>query len=146
MTFLLDVNVLIALIDPRHAAHEAVQLWFDAEGRADWATCPLTENGLVRIISQPGYTNYLGSATEALKLLGGLYRVGNHSFWPDSISLLDAALVRPAGLVTSNQVTDTYLLALAVANKGRLATLDRRISPVAVAGGADALHLITAAT
>jgi uncharacterized protein len=142
VTFLLDVNLLIALVDPQHVAHEAAHSWFDAEGRSDWATCPLTENGLVRIISQPNYTNFLGSAAAALKLLGTLYRLGNHSFWPDSISLLDAALIDPAKLATSSQVTDTYLLALAVANNGRLATLDRRLSPVAVAGGAAALRLI----
>jgi len=144
VTFLRDVNVLIALVDPQHIAHEAVRHWFKAEGRADWATCPLTENGLVRIISQPGYANFLGSVAEALSLLGTLKRLGNHSFWPDSISLVDAALIRPAKLATFGRVTDTYLLALAVANNGRLATLDRRLSPAAVAGGADALHLIGA--
>lgn len=143
MTFLLDVNVLIALVDPQHVAHETVQQWFQEKGRARWATCPLTENGLIRIVSHPKYTNSLGSPTAALKLLGTLYRLGRHEFWPDSISLLDAALIHPLKLATSQQVTDTYLLALAVANNGRLATLDRKLSPAAVADGASALYLIT---
>ena len=142
MTFLLDVNVLIALVDPQHAAHDSAHRWFEEEGRADWATCPLTENGIVRIVTQPSYKNFLASPAEALKLLSTLCRLGNHRFWPDSISLLDAAIIHPAKLATSDQITDTYLLALAVANHGRLATLDRRLSPVAVAGGPAALHLV----
>lgn len=142
MTFLLDVNVLIALIDPKHAAHADVHQWFETQGHVGWATCPLTENGLVRIISNPKYTNYLGSTAEALALLGNLYRLGNHVFWEDSISLLDAALVDPWKVTTLYQVTDTYLLALAVANRGYLATLDRRLSPIAVLGGEATLRII----
>jgi predicted nucleic acid-binding protein len=80
-----------------------------------------------------------------VKLLGALSRLGNHTFWPDSISILDAALINSAKLATPGRVTDTYLLALAGANEGRLATLDRRLSAIAVEGGAAALHLIGAA-
>lgn len=142
MTYLLDVNVLIALVDPQHAAHDTVQTWFEAEARSGWASCPVTENGLVRIITQPKYINFLGSVADALRVLGALYQLDGHEFWPDSISLLDAVLVEPLKIGTSHQITDTYLLALAVANRGRLATLDRRLSPKAVPGGSEALHLI----
>lgn len=142
MTFLLDVNVLIALVDPQHVAHETAHAWFGAEGRDDWATCPLTENGLVRIITQRRYTNFLGAAAEALEVLGAICRLGNHIFWSDSISLLDGRLVESSRLTASRQVTDTYLLALAVAHGGRLATFDRRLSPAAVLGGSKALHIL----
>jgi predicted nucleic acid-binding protein len=57
VTFLLDVNVLIALIDPGHVAHDDAHAWFQAEGQAGWSTCPLTENGVVRIVGNPKYPN-----------------------------------------------------------------------------------------
>lgn len=142
MTFLLDVNVLIALIDPAHVSHDAAHRWFAAEGAADWATCPLTENGVIRIVGHPKYPNTPGSPAEVGAIIAQLRALPGHRFWPDSISLVGADHVDPGQVLTSAQVTDSYLLALAVAHGGRLATFDRRLSAKAVRGGRAALHLI----
>lgn len=142
MTFLLDVNILIALIDPAHVAHEAAHAWFEREGHASWATCPMTENGVIRIVGHPRYPNTPGSPAEVAAVVLGLRTVAGHLFWPDDISLFDANHVDPERLLTPGQVADSYLLALAVAHQGRLATLDRRLSTNAVKGGKAALHII----
>jgi toxin-antitoxin system PIN domain toxin len=144
MTFLLDVNVLIALIDPSHVSHDAAHRWFDAEGKATWATCPITENGVIRIVGSPRYPNTPGSTAVVAEIVTRLRALPGHVFWPGDISIVDASLVDAAQVLTSAQVTDTYLLALAVAHGGKLATLDRRLSVKAVRGGKDAFHLIGA--
>ena len=145
MTFLLDVNLLIALIDPTHVGHDAAHRWFVATGAASWATCPLTENGVIRIVGHPRYPNSSGSPAAVVPLLARLRALPGHVFWTDDLSLIDSELIDAARIATSAQVTDTYLLALAAANDGQLATLDRRLSPTAIRGGRAALHLIDAA-
>ena len=142
MTFLLDVNVLIALIDPTHVGHDASHRWFKDEGRADWATCPLTENGVIRIVGHPKYPNTPGSPATVAVIVAQLRALPGHIFWPDDISLVGADQVDAAQILTSAQVTDSYLLALAVAHGGRLATFDRRLSVKAVKGGKSALEII----
>lgn len=142
MSSLLDVNVLIALIDPAHVGHDAAHRWFDAEGKAAWATCPLTENGVIRIVSHPKYPNTPGSTVTVAAIVKQIRALPGHVFWPDDISLVDAGHVDPGQVLTSVQVTDTYLLALAVAHDGNLATFDRRLSVKAVKGGKAALHVI----
>lgn len=138
--YLLDVNVLIALVDPAHVHHDAAHDWFAREGAAAWATCPLTENGLLRIVGHPRYPNSPGGPAEIAGLLAGLRALPGHAFWPDDISLADAARVDAGKLYTHAHVTDSYLLALAVAHGGKLASFDRKLAPDAVTGGADALH------
>ena len=142
MTFLLDVNVLIALIDPTHIGHDIAHRWFEREGKSAWATCPLTENGVVRIVSHPKYPNSSGSPSVVLESVSRLRRVPGHDFWPDDISLVETDIVDPNEIRTSAQVTDTYLLALAATHGGRLATLDRRLSTMAVRARKSALHVI----
>ncbi len=142
MTVLLDVNVLIALIDPTHVFHERTHVWFSREAEDDWATCPITENGVVRIISQPNYLNRVGSPADATALVARLLRRQGHHFWADDLSLATSSLVKIDRIRTAAQVTDTYLLALAVSKRGQLATLDRRLSPDAVVGGKKALRII----
>lgn len=142
MTFLLDVNVLIALIDPAHVGHDAAHLWFEREGRRDWASCPITQNGVVRIVGHPRYPNTPGSPAEAAEIVGKLCSLEGHSFWPDDISLFGDSPIDPAEIRTPAQVTDSYLLALAAAHRGKLATFDRKLSVRAVRGGREALHLI----
>jgi uncharacterized protein len=142
VTFLLDVNVLIALLDGSHVSHEAAHIWFARDGAKHWATCPITENGLVRIVGNPKYPNATGTAGEALALLEEFTSLPGHEFWPDDITLRDAARFDPAKILTSAQVTDSYLLALATRNGGKLATLDRRLSAQSVHGGATNLHVI----
>jgi toxin-antitoxin system PIN domain toxin len=142
VTFLLDVNVLIALIDPTHISHDAAHHWFESLGKASWATCPITENGVIRIVGHPSYPNTPGSTTDVSIVLTRMCELSGHVFWPDSLSLTDAAQVDASQVLTSAQVTDTYLLALARANRGKLATFDRRLSTKAVSGGKETLHVI----
>ena len=144
MTFLLDVNVLIALIDPAHIGHDATHRWFERQGRQAWATCPLTENGVIRIASHPGYPGAPASPAAIATIVAQLRTLPGHVFWPDDISLVDANHIDTRPILTSGQVTDSYLLALAVAHGGQLATLDRRLSTRAVRGGKAALHIIPA--
>jgi uncharacterized protein len=142
VTFLLDVNVLIALIDPTHVGHDAAHRWFEATGAASWATCPLTENGVIRIVGHPRYPNSAGSPAAVAPLVARLRTLSGHVFWNDDFSLTECPVVDPTRITTPAQVTDTYLLALAIANKGQLATFDRRLSPTAVRRGRAALHVI----
>jgi toxin-antitoxin system PIN domain toxin len=142
VTFLLDVNVLIALIDPTHLGHDAAHAWFAATGAASWATCPLTENGVLRIVGHPRYPNSAGSPAAVAPIVARLRALPGHVFWKDDFSLIESDIVDVARIATPAQITDTYLLALAATNKGQLATFDRRLSPVAVRRGRASLHLI----
>jgi uncharacterized protein len=140
--YLLDVNILIALIDPTHVNHDKVHDWFRARGGESWATCPITENGTIRIVSNPQYFNSPTTPSDVVAPMQSLLAHSGHVFWPDDISLLDKAKIDSSRLLTAAQVTDSYLLALARAHGGKLATLDRRLIVDAVIGGAKTLHLI----
>ena len=140
--YLLDVNVLIALIDPAHVQHDRAHEWFAAQGRKAWATCPLTENGVVRVVGHARYPNSPGSPAAVAELIAVLCGLGGHEFWPDDVTLFDTRRIDSTRLLDSSQVTDTYLLALARAHGGQLATFDRRLVTDAVIDGSKALHLV----
>jgi hypothetical protein len=140
--YLLDVNVLIALIDPAHVQHDRAHDWFAAKGQQVWATCPLTENGVLRIVGSARYPNSPGTPAAVAEMVAILRGLGGHAFWPDDVTLLDGQRVDSARLLDSGQVTDTYLLALAAAHGGQLATFDRHLVTDAVVNGSRALHLI----
>jgi toxin-antitoxin system PIN domain toxin len=142
MTYLLDVNVLISLIDPAHLQHEIAHDWFSKDGLHAWATCPLTENGALRILGHANYPNSPGNPAAVAPLLRTMRSLNGHVFWSDDISLLDAGKVDTTLLLSSAQTTDSYLLALAQSHGGQLATFDRRLVVTAVHGGAGALFLI----
>ena len=142
MSYLLDVNVLIALIDPAHVGHDSAHQWFRTTGSASWATCPITENGVLRIVAHPKYPNSVGSPAAAAPIISRLTSLPGHEFWSDDLSLINSAHIVLDQIRTAAQVTDTYLLALAVAHGGQLATFDRKLSPTAVRGGKAALHII----
>jgi len=143
MIYLLDVNVLIALLDPAHVQHEPAHAWFGQVSHSAWATCPLTENGVLQIIGNPKYPNTMGSPASIAPLVAQLRSHAGHTFWPDDVSLLDGKHVDATRLLSSAQLTDTYLLALARAHKGKLATFDRRLVVDAVPNGAKHLELIS---
>lgn len=126
--FLLDVNVLIALVDPAHMQHDQAHNWFARTGYKGFATCPITENGLLRIVGHPRYPNSPGPPSVVAQSLAAIRTLPGHEFWPDSISIADSAHVAPAHLSSYARVTDSYLLALAQANGGRLATMDRKLA------------------
>jgi toxin-antitoxin system PIN domain toxin len=140
--FLLDVNVLIALIDPGHVQHERAHDWFASSGQEAWATCPLTENGVLRIVGHARYPNSPGTPAAVAELMTELRALAGHEFWPDDITLFDRRQIDTARLLESAQVTDSYLLALARRHSGKLATFDRRLVTSAVVNGSDAVHQI----
>ena len=131
---LLDVNVLVALFDPDHVHHEAAHDWFADTGRSGWATCPLTEAGFVRVLSNPAYRGTVVRAADLADRLRRFCRSGGHVLWPDEVSLLDASLFDLSRVAGHRQVTDIYLLGLAHTRSGCLATFDRTIPVTAVKG------------
>jgi uncharacterized protein len=133
MRALLDVNVLIALFTPNHAhAHRAHSWWQENETNG-WATCPLTQNGFARITSQVSFP-YFSTTSAAVARLKDIMARTRHEFWADSISVTDEGVFDPAFLLSRRQVTDTYLLALAMKNDGCLVTFDRSIHLSVVKG------------
>ena len=126
MPSLLDINVLIPLLDENHSKHPAVADWFTNHVEDGWTACPLTQNGFVRIMSQPSYPNRLDIGEAARKLRDAV-STPYHQFLADDITLLDNALVDANNLSGPRQITDVYLLALAVAHGIQLVTLDRRL-------------------
>ena len=140
MRSLLDVNVLIALLDADHSLHGPAMTWFEANARQGWASCPITQNGCLRIMSHPAYPNAPPVRT-ILDRLTAATATGLHEFWADDVSLLDDRLLDHSRILGSRQITDLYLLALAVTHGGRLVTFDTSIARQAVRG-ATALHLV----
>ncbi len=142
MRALLDVNVLIALHDRDHVHHGRASEWFAAHARkGGWASCPLTQNGCLRIMSQPAYPSPQSLAT-LLDMLRQSTSTAFHEFWSDDASILDAKRFQQAYMHSHRQITDLYLLGLAVKNQGRLVSFDIRIPLTAVRGATQA-HLVT---
>jgi uncharacterized protein len=129
---LLDVNFLVALFDPDHVHHDIAHDWFADHRTSGWATCPLTENGLVRVLSNPKYGSTVMQVPAVLERLGMFKASGHHHFWADTVSLNDTSLFKPAHMRGYRQLSDIYLLGLARKNRGRLVTFDRSISMAAV--------------
>jgi toxin-antitoxin system PIN domain toxin len=140
MAALLDVNVLIALLDAGHMHHVTATRWLSEHLDDGWASCPLTQNGCIRILSQNTYPNRAPAAEVATRLAEATQHAA-HQFWPDTVSLLAPGFVHWNNLLTGRHITDTYLLALAVRNKGHLVTLDQGI-PLTAVQGAEAHHLL----
>ena len=140
--FLLDVNVLLAMLDPQHVFHGAAHAWAARETGARWLTCPLVQNGALRVASQPAYSAQLGATAAVREVLAAFCGDPRHEFCPDDVSLLDAAHLARPELLTPARVTDLYLLALARHHGAQLATFDRRIPVAAVGGGAAALAVL----
>lgn len=143
MHALLDVNVLVAMLDGTHSDHERATDWFLDHAEAGWASCPLTQNGCLRILSQPGYPQPV-PLLEVEARLRDFTDKPNHRFWPDSVSLLDQNRFALRYSHGARQLTDIYLLGLAVENGGRLVTFDQRISRHAVPGADEDNLLILA--
>ena len=140
MIHLLDVNVLVALFDPAHLHHDAAHGWFGAAREAGWATCPITQNGFLRVLSNPAYPGRRTTVADGADRLRRFLASGGHGFWPDDVSLVDAGLVEAVHLSGYREITDAYLLALAVRRRGCLATFDRGVRLTSVRG-ADASHV-----
>jgi len=139
MRALLDVNVLLALMDRDHIHHRPALAWWRSERGNGWASCPLTQNGFVRILCQANYPRRR-TAAQAIEQLRLQLAEPSHQFWQDDISIADDSQFDRTRILGPNQITDVYLLALAVKNGGRLATFDRSIA-LAAARGAEPRHL-----
>ena len=137
MVFLLDINLLVALFDSRHVNHEAAHGWFGEFGKSSWATCPITENGVARVMSNPAYPTVSATPVQVLDRLRALCTQPGHVFWPDDVSILNAL---PESMRESlqgyQQLTDYYLVCLAAGHHGKLATFDGSL--VRSLGSADA--------
>ena len=131
MRALLDVNVLIALLDAAHTQHAAAHAWLRRDIRHGWASCPITQNGVVRIMSQPAYPQAV-SPEQAARLLRAATATQHHEFLPDDISLLDDGHVDLQRVHGPRQLTDAYLLALALSHGCRFVTFDAGVARSAV--------------
>jgi hypothetical protein len=141
MRALLDVNVLIALLDQDHSMHAHAVRWFSARAGGGWASCPITQNGCVRIMSHPNYPNPL-KVGAIMERLAEAIATAEHEFWPDDVSLLDSRIADRNRIHGPRQVTDLYLLALAVHQGGCFVSFDPSIPRTAIRG-AERKHLIT---
>jgi hypothetical protein len=140
MRSLLDVNVLIALFDGDHVSHPQAMRWMEENGKAGWASCPITQNGFLRVMSQPGYPNQAPVDVLAARLRQAASHKA-HEFWPDAVSLLDESIADTRRIHGPRQLTDVYLLALAHSHGGRLVTFDKGI-PLEAVTGAQKRHLV----
>ena len=140
MRALLDVNVLIALLDPNHERHEIARRWLEENIQQGWATCAITQNGCLRIMSQPAYPHTLPVALVA-DLLQEATDTTHHEFWPDA-SLLTPGVIDWHQVRGPKQITDLYLLALAAENEGRFVTFDERIVRSAVRIASDDAYYV----
>ena len=134
MIHLLDVNLLVALFDPGHVHHEAAHRWFAAAREDGWATCPITESGFVRVVSNPAYPGRRTRVAHAVARLRRFSESGGHTHWPDDVSILQTEAFDPSHLAGHREVTDVYLLGLAVLHEGTFTTFDRSVRTSAVQG------------
>jgi toxin-antitoxin system PIN domain toxin len=141
MRALLDVNVLIALLDADHSLHARATQWFAGQAPGGWASCPITQNGCIRIMSHPGYPKAL-PVRAVMEHLAEAGASAFHEFWPDDVSLLDAKVADSTRIHGPRQLTDLYLLALAVRHEGQFITFDTSVSVEAVRC-AEKKHLLT---
>jgi toxin-antitoxin system PIN domain toxin len=140
MRALFDVNVLVAMFDAQHLHHTRVLHWWLQNRAHGWASCPLTQNGFLRVISQPSYA-FPVSIADAFEYLRRNVQTDEHAFWPDDVSLLDERTVSREHVLGPKQLIDVYLLALAVKHGGRLATFDRGVA-IAAIRKAEPRHLV----
>ena len=141
MRALLDINVLIALLDSDHASHERAREWFGRNAPRGWASCPITQNGCVRVMAHPGYPNAL-PVRPVMERLREATRSPYHEFWTDDVSLLDPRVADASRIHGPRQLTDLYLLALAVRRDGSFVTFDASVSASAIQG-AEKRHIVT---
>ena len=140
MRALLDINVLIALLDADHALQERARDWFGRNARSGWASCPITQNGCTRIMSRPGYPNAL-PVRQVMERLREATLTPHHEFWPDDVTLLEPRIADANRIHGPRQLTDLYLLALAVSRGGRFVTFDASV-PLSAIKGAEKRHLV----
>ena len=143
--YLLDTNLLIALLWPSHERHELALKWFTRHRAKGWATCPITQAGFVRIVSNPAFSRDAVQPREAIHVLAANTATKDHAFWPDELPVAEAVAFAGVRLLGHQQVTDAYLLGLAIRCGGMLATLDQRIAALTETKSAERKALETVA-
>jgi hypothetical protein len=141
---LLDINVLVGLLSEDSEFHAASQRWFFQNARKGWATCPFTEAGFVRIISNPASSKHVIRPAQAIEILEDSQKFPVHEFWKDDLSLAEATTVFREYLTGHQQTNDAYLLGLAAKHKGRMVTFDKGIAALASVAGLS--HLVLSIT
>lgn len=140
---LLDVNALLALLWENHVFHARIARWFASNENRGWATCPITEQGFVRIVCNPAYMNPAPGIRSAIELLQKTTESSkNHEFWADSLPLSALSASIRSRMQGPKQITDAYLLALALHHNAKLVTFDRRIEALAEEGGVEREALV----
>lgn len=140
--YLLDVNLVLALLDPQHVFHDAAHDWIARQVDPELLTCPLVQNGVLRVAANAAYPGRVGTVSDVRRVLAAFCAEPRHRFVPDDVSLLDDDRLTDHTLLTPARITDVYLLALAVAHDAQLATFDRKILAEAVRGGRRALEVL----
>jgi uncharacterized protein len=128
---LLDLNVLIALTDEEHIHSGKAHLWWASLGKDEWVVCPLTETGYVRFVANPATRFPRGSVKRATEVLAGLAKMPGYRFWPMIESWTPLTAMFAERIFGHQQVTDAYLLGLAIKEDGVLVTFDRGIKYIA---------------
>ena len=141
MVALLDVSILVALFDADHVHHQMAHDWFEDQRPSGWATCPITENGFIRIATSPSLFDPPKRPAEVVEELRAFRQSGHHHFWADAVSMADDAVFAPRMIRGHKQVSDAYLLGLAASRRGAFATLDQSI-PLGAVKGATRSNLI----
>jgi uncharacterized protein len=129
--YLLDLNALIALADPDSIHYAAMQRWFDSAGHHDWGVCPLTESGFVRVTTNPKYSGPNRTVAQASAILAELSKISGYRYWPITESWAELTAPFAVRIKGHQQVTDAYLLGLAIRGDGVLVTFDTSISYLA---------------
>jgi toxin-antitoxin system PIN domain toxin len=137
---LLDISVLLAHLDADHSEHRVARAWFESQAAHGWASCAITQSGFVRAISQPAYPSPVPPAA-AIRKLARATASPLHEFWPCDLATTDGGVLDAERIHGPGQVTDSYLLALAVSRGGRFVTFDRAVTLSSVRG-AKAEHLV----
>jgi len=133
--WLLDVNVLLGLMWPVHEANRASQTWVSNHRGEPWASCPITEMGFLRIVTNRSFSRNAPTWAEATSLLRRHVELNaGHEFWPDSVTLAEVDDLLGDRIKGPSQITDAYLLALAVRHQGSFVTFDYRTHTLAPAG------------
>ena len=143
--FLLDTNLLIAMLWPTHERHDVALRWFKHRRAQGWATCPFTETGFVRIVSNPAFSRDAVLPREAMQVLSANTNAEDHTFWADDAPFAEVGAFAGDRLIGHQQVTDAYLLGLAVRRGGALATLDKSIAALAASESPESAALVIVA-
>lgn len=140
--YLLDVNVLIAIHSPSHGDFDRVHRWFEAKAIEGFATCAMTEAGFVRISAQISGEAPTAELAESRIALREFVARPGHAYWPMDVDYLKATEPFTSRMHGHRQITDAFLLGLAIHHRGKLATLDKAIKHLAGPEFADSVELI----